>query len=196
MSLSSHLRSIFRIHPQEWPIFLISSAFSLGSVALAIFIRTWSDTLFLTVFKAEEISSFYIWSALLFAPATMGYTWLSQRLAIVKLNTWMLFAFASVCLFGLNPPKSSTLIFLFLLVLAIISPLVNAMCWGMILERLNSLQSKRLIPIIGSGSTLGAVLGGVLGSYALHIGGTPMLMSLICLTLLLLTPFTQSCCLI
>ena len=85
-----------RVERDEWPVLLLSGGFSFGSVALAIFIRTWSDTLFLTRFQADQIAIFYIWSALIFAPTTMGYAWLSQRFNPIKLNTTTLFAFAGL----------------------------------------------------------------------------------------------------
>ena len=177
-----------RVEPQEWPVLLISSGFAFGAVALAIFIRTWSDTLFLTYFKASQIPLFYIGSALLFAPTTMGYAWLSQRFNPIRLNTSTLLLFSAISLLCLQSLPSNVMLFGLLLIMSLISPLVNAICWGLILERLNSRQSKRLIPLISSSATIGAAVSGTLGAEVIEWGGNSALMSLICLTLLALTP--------
>jgi len=172
----------------EWPVLLLSAGFAFGSVALAIFIRTWSDTLFLTRFAADQIAIFYIWSALIFAPTTMGYAWLSQRFEPIKLNTTTMIAFAGLVSLCLNPPAAELPTFALLLALSLVSPLVNAICWGLILERLNSRQSKRLIPLIGSSATLGAAVSGVVGAEVIEWGGDKALVWSIIGTLLALSP--------
>lgn len=180
-----------RVEADEWPVLLLSAGFAFGSVALAIFIRTWSDTLFLTRFQAEDIAIFYIWSALIFAPTTMGYAWLSQRFEPVKLNTSTLFGFAGVASLCLSPPSSDVGVFVLLLVLSLVSPLVNAICWGLILERLNSRQSKRLIPLIGGSATMGAAVSGVIGAEVIEWGGDRALVWLIISTLIALSPLPR-----
>lgn len=177
-----------RIEPDEWPVLLLSGSFAFGSVALAIFIRTWSDTLFLTRFTADQIAIFYIWSALIFAPTTMGYAWLSQRFEPIKLNTTTLITFAGLCSLCLSPPSTGVGVFTLLLVLSLVSPLVNAICWGLILERLNSRQSKRLIPLIGGSATMGAALSGVMAAEVIEWGGDRAFVWLIIGTLLSLSP--------
>jgi len=177
-----------KVEPDEWPVVLLSGALSFGAVALAIFIRTWSDTLFLSRFDAEQIALFYILSAVIFAPTTMGYAWLSQRFHPVRLNTATLLLFAGLSLLCLAPPSSAPLTFGLLLALSLVSPLVNALCWGMILERLTSRQSKRLVPLIGGSATLGAALSGVVAAGVLGWGGDAALMGLITATLLALAP--------
>ena len=74
------------VKPDEVTLVLLASSFSFGAVALAIFFRTWSDTLFLSHFSVDQIPIFYIWSAFAFAPVTMAYTWLSKKFPLVKLN--------------------------------------------------------------------------------------------------------------
>ena len=128
---------MLKIKKDEWPTLALASLFAFGSVALAIFIRTWSDTLFLIHFQPDRIPIFYIWSAIVFAPTTMGYTWLSQRFNLVRLNTSTLLTFASMCLFCINPIQHKEVLFVLLLGMSLVSPLVNAICWGLILERLN-----------------------------------------------------------
>jgi ATP/ADP translocase len=177
-----------KVEPDEWPLLLLSGAFSFGAVALAIFIRTWSDTLFLSRFNADQIALFYVLSAVIFAPTTMGYAWLSQRFHPVRLNTATLLLFAGLSLTCLNPPSSNPLTFGLLLALSLVSPLVNALCWGMILERLTSRQSKRLVPLIGGSATLGAALSGVVAAGVIAWGGDVALMGLITATLLALSP--------
>ena len=158
--------------------------------------RTWSDTVFLTRFTSADIPLFYVLSAVVFAPTTVGYSWLSKRIKPKRLTTISMFIFtviAACCtqLMVLNIPP--TIIFFILLIISLISPLVNAICWGLILETLNSRQSKRLIPLISSGSTIGAALGGVFAAELMEWGGEDgihwlLWMIVICLTSLIPMP--------
>lgn len=176
---------------KTWPIrhgegllFSLAASFSFGAVALAIFFRTWSDTLFLTYFSVDQIPIFYIWSAFAFAPVTMLYTWLSHIIPPVKLNTITLLSFALLSSMCASLPEKPLLIFIILLLMSLVSPLVNAICWSVILERLDSLQSKRLIPLISSASTIGAICAGGLAAEVIEVGGLTGLITLISFTLI------------
>lgn len=178
---------------KQWPIrqhehglFMLSASFSFGAVALAIFFRTWSDTIFLSEFSVDQIPIFYIWSAFAFAPVTMVYTWLSQLIPPVKLNTLTLLSFALLCSLCADLPNHPILIFIILLLMSLISPLVNAICWSVILERLDSLQSKRLIPLISSAATIGAICAGWLAAELIEVGGLAALITVISITLICL----------
>ena len=190
MSLDNQ-REKWPVKPGEFKLVTLASLFSLGSVALAIFLRTWGDTIFLSHFSVDQIPIFYIWSAFAFAPVTMGYTWLSHRLPPVRLNTITLLVFVGLCSLCAQVPTDPTKIFIILLFMSLVSPLVNAICWSVILERLDSLQSKRLIPIIGSAATVGAIIAGGVAAEIIEWGGLPGLITLITLTLLSMSALPQ-----
>ena len=186
--LISALISPFKqVYPHERITFLLSALFSFGAVALAICIRTWSDTLFLTHFPVDRLPVFFIWSAFAFAPVTMGYTWLSRRISPIRLNTATLLLFAGCCLLCVHPSENPITLFITLLLMSLVSPLVNAICWGVVLERLSSLQSKRLIPLISSAATIGAVSAGLFAAEVIEWGGMVALMGTITLMLLALS---------
>ena len=170
-----------QVYPHERFTFLFSALFSFGAVALAIFIRTWSDTLFLTHFSVDRLPVFFIWSAFAFAPVTMGYTWLSKRISPIRLNTATLLLFSGSCLLCIHPAENPIILFVTLLLMSLVSPLVNAICWGVVLERLSSLQSKRLIPLISSAATIGAVSAGLFAAEVIEWGGLVALMGTITL---------------
>lgn len=180
------------IKPDELPLVMLASSFSFGAVALAIFFRTWSDTLFLSHFSVDQIPIFYIWSAFAFAPVTMAYSWLSKRLPPVQLNTITLLSFAGLSSFCARLPSTPILIFIILLMMSLVSPLVNAICWSVILERLDSLQSKRLIPIISSAATIGAICAGGLAAEVIELGGLAALITLISCTLVCLAALPRA----
>ena len=177
-------RESWPVKSGEWRLVTLASLFSFGSVALAIFFRTWSDTIFLSHFSVDQVPIFYIWSAFAFAPVTMGYTWLSRRLPPVKLNTFTLLLFSALSSLCAQLPTEKTHIFIILLCMSLVSPLVSAICWSVVLERLDSLQSKRLIPLIGSAATVGAIVAGGVAAETIEIGGLAGLITLISLTLI------------
>ena len=178
--------SLARVRSDEWRLFSLSAAFSFGAVALAIFIRTWSDTLFLTHFSTSHLPVFFIWSAFAFAPVTIGYTWLSKQVSPTRLNTATLIVFSASSLMCLYPSEHPLTLFLTLLFMSLVSPLVNAICWGVILERISSLQAKRLIPLISGAATIGAVSAGIIAAEVIEWGGLTGLMGLVTLTLIAL----------
>lgn len=180
------------IRNNEISLFLLSAGFSFGAVAIAIFFRTWSDTIFLSEFSVDQIPIFYIWSAFAFAPVTMVYTWLSQLVPPVKLNTVTLLSFALLCSMCAHLPSQPLVIFVILLIMSLVSPLVNAICWSVILERLDSLQSKRLIPLISSAATIGAICAGWLAAEVIEVGGLAALITLISITLIFLATLPRA----
>ena len=76
--------------------------------------------------------------------------------------------------------------------MSLVSPLVNAICWSVILERLDSLQSKRLIPLISSAATVGAICAGWIAAEVIEIGGLAALITLISITLILLATLPRA----
>ncbi|MEE2645081.1 MAG: hypothetical protein VYD19_09120 [Myxococcota bacterium] len=180
-----------RVERRELRLLSVTALFAFSSVTLAILIRTWSDTLFLRTFPAEEIPFFYVMSALLFFPTTMGYTWIAQRSTPLILNQRALLCFAILTTSALLLPSTPPVIFSVILLLALISPLVNAICWSMILEQFSSRQARRLVPLIGGISTAGAAAGGLLSAELIEGWGEQALMLVIVGLLLLMVPFPR-----
>ncbi len=165
--------------------------FAFLAVAVAILIRTWCDTAFLTWFDVAWLPLLFVVSAIAFAPATLGYAWMARRFPLVPLNTVLLLLFAAMTgachFFGAGKWP----VFAAILVLSIVSPLVNVVCWSVVLERLSSRQARRLIPLVGGSSTAGAVGGGTLGALLINTVGTGSLVWVVALILLLMLPLPR-----
>ena len=184
----------------EWPLVAVSGGFAFLAVALAIVIRTWSDAIFLTSFDVSWIPWLFVASALVFVPATFGYAWIARHLGAVWLNTLLLglFGLAAVaCARFANQPRG---VFVAVLVMSVCSPLANVICWNTILDRLDPRQARRLLPVIGGLSTLGAIIGGLAGGELAAVHGNEALVwlafaFLVCmmpLPLLLSAPLRRS----
>lgn len=150
------------IRPGEGSLVATCGLFAFLAVALAILLRTWSDAAFLSAFDVDRLPIFFIASAVVFVPATFGYAWLVRQAPPAPLNTALMVLFASGALGASTwQPAGGKGLFGVVLLFAVVSPLVNVICWNSILDRLDSRQGKRLIPVIGGMSTLGAILAGV-----------------------------------
>lgn len=155
----------------EWPLVAATGAFAFLAVALAIVLRTWSDAVFLTTFDVSWVPWLFVASAIVFVPATFGYGWVAPRLGAVWLNTLLLGAFAVATVACARFAQSPAGVFGAVLVVSVFSPLANVICWNTILDRLDNRQARRLLPVIGGVSTLGAIGGGVLGGELAAVHG-------------------------
>jgi len=176
----------------EWPLVIAASLFAFLAVALAIFIRTWSDAAFLGKFDVAFLPVFFAFSAVVFLPTTAVYTWLSKRIAPVVLNTMLIVFFVLLSVGATQfDYENKWFVFGVVLALAIVSPLVNVICWNTIVERMDSRKARRLIPFIGGCGTLGAVGAGLLGAGLVDEHGTKSLLWAIALILVILIPFPR-----
>ncbi len=182
---------MIRVRRNEWAMLLGMAAFAFLAVAVAILVRTWSDSAFLAHFDVAWLPLFFVVSAFVFAPATLGYAWLARRFPLVPLNTALLLVFAGVtatCRLAVGEAWS---VFVAILVLAVVSPLVNVVCWSIVLERLSSRQARRLIPLVGGSSTAGAVGGGAFAAALIESFGTDALVWGVFGVLLLMLPLPR-----
>lgn len=182
---------MIRVRRPEWPMLLGMAAFAFGAVAVAILIRTWADTAFLAHFDVAWLPLLFVVSAFAFAPATLGYAWLARRVPLIPLNTALLLLFAAVTAICQVVVGPSWTVFAGILVLSIISPLVNVVCWSIVLERLSSRQARRLIPLVGGSSTAGAVGGGAIGVWIIEHLGTGALLWGVLVILMLMLPLPR-----
>ncbi len=141
-----------------------AGAFAFLAVGLAILVRTWSDAAFLAEFEIAWLPWFFVASAVVFLPATIGYAWLARRHGSVRLNTALLALLTSGMLASAAAGLGRAAIFATVLGLSVATPLANVVCWNTILARLDSRQARRLIPLLGGVATLGAIVAGVVGA--------------------------------
>jgi ATP/ADP translocase len=176
------------VRPGEWPLVAATGAFAFLAVALAIVLRTWSDAVFLNYFDVAMVPWLYVATALVFVPATFGYAWMAPRLGSVWLNTLLLGAFGVATVACARFAQSPAGVFAAVLVVSVFSPLANVICWNTILDRLDNRQARRLLPVIGGISTLGAIGGGALGGELAATWGHEALVWLSFAVLILMTP--------
>ncbi len=176
------------VRPGEWPLVLATGTFAFLAVALAIVLRTWSDAVFLTYFDVSWVPWLFVAAAVVFVPATFGYAWMAPRLGAVWLNTLLLGAFGIATVACARYAQAPFGVFAAVLVVSVFSPLANVICWNTILDRLDSRQSRRLVPVIGGISTFGAIGGGALGGELAAIHGHEALVWMSFALLLFMTP--------
>ena len=167
---------VIPVRKREWPVVVWTGSFAFLAVALAITLRTWSDTAFLSTFDVRWLPAFFVVSAVVFVPATFAYAWAVKRLSGVWLNTVFLTLFTGFVLACFSAQGSRWPVFAAVLGLSIVSPLANVICWNTILDRLDSRQARRLIPIVGGLGTLGAIAAGGLGGELARAYGPDVLL--------------------
>jgi hypothetical protein len=176
----------------EWPLVAATGTFAFLAVALAIVLRTWSDAVFLSWFDVRYVPWLFVGTAVVFVPATFGYAWLAPRLGAVWLNTLLLGAFGVATVACARFAQDPVGVFAAVLVVSVFSPLANVICWGTILDRLDPRQVRRLLPVIGGISTLGAIGGGALGGELAARHGDEALVWMSFAMLLLMMPLPLS----
>ncbi|MBW2315303.1 MAG: hypothetical protein JRH10_14020 [Deltaproteobacteria bacterium] len=172
----------------EWALVAATGSFAFLAVALAILLRTWSDAVFLTTFDVRYVPWLYVATAMVFVPATFGYAWMAPRLGAVWLNTLLLGAFGVATVACARFAQDPTGVFAAVLVVSVFSPLANVICWNTVLDRLDNRQARRLLPVIGGISTLGAIVGGLGGGEIAARHGQESLVWLSFCVLILMMP--------
>jgi len=167
---------VIPVREREWGVVLMTGAFAFMAVALAIVLRTWSDAAFLSTFDVRWLPPFFVISAVVFVPATFAYARAVRRISRVRLNTLFLSLFLLFTLACFAAPHHRWLVFAAVLGLAVVSPLANVICWNTIMDRLDSRQARRLIPVIGGLATIGAIVAGGLGGELARRFGTGSLL--------------------
>jgi AAA family ATP:ADP antiporter len=182
MTQAERIKGWLPVRDGEWPLVLATGLFAFLAVAFAIALRTWSDAVFLTTFDAGWIPWLFVASALVFVPATLGYAWLAPRIGAIWLNTFLLILFIVAMFVSMRLAQGAFGVFVTVLAMQVISPLANVIAWNAILDRIDNRQARRLLPVIGGISTLGAISAGVVGGeMAARIGNEALLWIGVCL---------------
>jgi len=186
--VSPHRPDWLPVRSGEGPLVAATGAFAFLAVALAIVLRTWSDAIFLTTFDVRFVPWLFMASAVVFVPATFGYAWMAPRLGAVWLNTLLLGSFGVAIVACARFTHGATAVFVAVLGVSVLSPLANVICWNTILDRLDHRQARRLLPVVGGISTLGAIVGGVAGGELAARHGQESLLWIALVLLAVMTP--------
>src|SRR5262249_54872110 len=150
---------LLQVRREEGGLMLLALAFAFCSVAQTVVIRVFADAVLLTEFDASTLPGFFIGSSVVGMLLSMAYAvWLGRR-SSVRLNTGLLAGAALVSLLArpLSPLLGGPFVFALCLLLTVFAPLVRIVCWNAITECFDTRQAKRLLPIAGAGSTVGAI---------------------------------------
>jgi HEAT repeat protein len=159
--MSTRLTSALSLRPGEGRTLAVLGGFLLLNTANTTVLSAVKNGLFLSVYPAETIPHAIIAGALLTALVAIvftGYVAGTARRSLATGLTAALLASVFACrvLFGLDP-RASFAIYLWL---SAVQVLILTHAWDYAGDLLTGRQAKRLLPLIGVGASLGAILGG------------------------------------
>src|SRR5688572_16064313 len=162
MSASDRVTRALSLRQGEGRTLAVMGGFLLLSTANTTVMSAAKNGLFLSVYPADLIPHAVIGAALLTATVAIVFTGYLSGTARRGLATGLTTALAAsvlACrlLFALDPIFA----FVVYLWLSAVQVLVLTHAWDYAGDLLTGRQAKRLIPLIGGGASLGAVLGGI-----------------------------------
>lgn len=165
----------------EWGLMGLALFFAFGSVAETALIRIYVDAILLSGFDASYLPAYFIVYNLLFMVASIFYATALGRVSAVALNGWLLASLAAVSLASpiFIPMFGKPFVFGLCLVLTVAAPLARILCWNAITECFDTRQSKRLLPLAGAGSTVGAIVASFAAAPFVRVAGVDALLLVI-----------------
>jgi ATP/ADP translocase/HEAT repeat protein len=191
--MPERLSRLLQVRPGEWALMLLALAFAFASVAETVLIRIWADAMLLTVFDASVLPAFFVGSSLAFMVVSLVYASALGRGSAATLNIWILGSAALLTLAArpLIGEFGRPLVFGLCLTLTVAAPLVRILCWNAITECFDTRQAKRLLPIAGAGSTVGAILAGLFAEPFVRALGADDLLWVIAFAFVAMTPMPR-----
>lgn len=153
---------LFRVFPTERSLALSASLFALLTLSLGVMLRSAQTALFLHHFDASWLPYHYAAVAvcmmgvsILYAKFSQGRTW---RLDLGSLVVAALLLLG--CRLALLWFPSGPLVFCIAVLALLVSQFTMLICFTSINISLDSRQTKRILPLVGAGATLGSMMGG------------------------------------
>lgn len=164
-TLRARLARLIDVRAGEGPVLGVAVGFAFLAVAAAIVSRAVADALFLTAWPLSAVPRFFIVSNAVFIAGSMLYSALVRVVRPVALNSGMAALFAVTLAAGraLVPEHEGASVGLYTVCvwLTVAPAILNIVCWNAIADCFDSRQARRLVPIVFSGCTAGAILAGV-----------------------------------
>jgi AAA family ATP:ADP antiporter len=188
--LSAILRPFTRVHPEE--------AATVGLMAICAFflltayylLKTVREPLILLEGGAEVKLYARAGQALLMVGVVYVYGELARRVGRTKLLSFVfLFFISNLAVFTLLATTDAPIGLAFFLWVGVFSYTVVAQLWAFAADIYSEEQGKRLFPIIGAGSSIGAVLGALFARSLVPYGppvlmGTAVVLLLVCVAMI------------
>jgi hypothetical protein len=180
------LGSYFRLRPNERRPALLAFGFLTVLIASHALLETARDALFLARLPARQLPFVYLaiaGASLVIARLEAKFRrWMPLRVALV---TWTGLAAAGTAAFWLLLPTHRDAgagaqfgLYALYIWTGIIAALVLLHFWSRLADAVSVTQAKRLYPLIGSGSVIGALIGSALASaIARMLGAQPLLLA-------------------
>ncbi|MEQ8329272.1 MAG: cyclic nucleotide-binding domain-containing protein [Longimicrobiales bacterium] len=170
------------------PLAILGAYLFLTTVVTTV-VSASKNGLFLSVYPGNLIPHAVIAAALVTAVVAVGFSGAIAGAARRKLAVGLTAVLAVVLVlcrtaFGIEPRSS----FILYLVLSTVQVLILTHAWDYVGDLLTGRQAKRLMPLIGIGSSVGALLGGGSVAPAALLIGTPNLLLVAAVLLLLSLP--------
>ena len=184
---------LLQIRREEVGIMLYALYFAFLTVALTALIRVFSDSLFLTNFSSEYVPYLFVTMSLTFIMVSIFYSTAFHRANPVRLNTILLIVVTLCCIAArpLLDVFGKWFIFFLSLMLTVFAHLSRIICWNTITDCFDSRKAKRLLPLAGAGSTVGAIVAGLVAGPFIDYFGTDELLYLIALLCIFMIPLPK-----
>ena len=190
-TLARMLRPFTKVHPQEATTVVLMTLCSFMLLAAYYLLKTVREPLVLLQGGAEIKLYLRAAQAVIMVGVVHLYGELARRVGRGKLLAIVfLFFISNLAAFALLARADAPIGLAFFLWVGVFSYTVVAQFWALAADIYTEEQGKRLFPIIGGGSSVGAVVGGVFASMLVPYGpaalmGTAVLILLACVGVIL-----------
>jgi len=156
------LRKIFNIKSGEAPKVLYISLYLFSATGALILLRSLINALLLQVCEVSALPYVFTAQAIFFVIVSVGYTaFISKASKRVEVNVFLtLFLLILIASRFFLAFHYKWFVFVLYVIIETFSVILLIQCWMLISDCFDSRQGKRLYPIVGVGSTIGAISGG------------------------------------
>jgi AAA family ATP:ADP antiporter len=165
------MRPFTRVHPEEAATAVLMTACAFALLTAYYLLKTVREPLILTEHGAEGKLYARAGQVLLMIAVVHFYGQLARRVGRVKLlGIVFLFFISNLAVFAVLAGTDVPIGLAFFLWVGVFSYTVVAQFWGLAADIYTEEQGKRLFPIIGAGSSIGAVAGGLFAERLMPFG--------------------------
>lgn len=185
-------RPFSKVHPDEVGIVVLMTLTTFLLLTAYYLLKTVREPLILLQGGAEVKLYARAGQAVLMAGVVHVYGELAQRVGRIRLLSFVfLFFLSNLAVFAVLAKADVTIGLPFFLWVGVFSYTVIAQFWGLAADIYSEDQGKRLFPIIGGGSSIGAVVGGLFAKQLVPFGPhvlmtTALGILVVCLALIVL----------
>ena len=172
------LEKLLQVQPGEWRKLLLLGSYIGVVVGNFMLLQSFNDANFLAVYPISYLPYLFIASAIVMSIVSTLFGALAERVSERQLSvaTPVASGAAILCFSLLAELEIPGFTFVFYILIFVINSLVVIVGWNLVRNAFDTRQVKRLMPVIGGLSSIGAALGGLLArqlSSSLGTGSLP-----------------------